>query len=87
MALTSAQVAVTATATLLFNASDAYDRVVLKNTGANPVFVGPSGVTATTGFELAVGATLVLAAVGDSSDDFYGVCGATLSSTVHVLTY
>lgn len=33
---------------------------VLSNIGANPVFIGPAGVTATTGVQIAAGANLTL---------------------------
>ena len=56
---------------------------LVKNIGPSVVFIGTSGVTASTGFQVDVGEsfTLPLGALVP----LYGICAATLTSTMHVL--
>lgn len=94
MAVAAVRITVATTATLLNTTSDNDPQVMSKtgviqtsevavhNKGAASVYLGPSGVTTATGFELAVGETYggVLA----PDDTLYGICA---SGTVicHVL--
>jgi hypothetical protein len=85
MAITSGQVAVGSTPTLIHDAADDYQRLQLKNAGAASVFLGGSGVTITTGYELAPGASISMHNIQDSDDDLYA--RAAVSGTVHYLAY
>lgn len=54
--------------------------VVISNLGANPVFLGGPGVTATTGVQVAAGANLILPSAGSA---IYAIA-ATGTNTVNV---
>jgi hypothetical protein len=58
--------------------------VTIKNNGANAVYLGPSNVTATTGFALASGATLENIEL-KNNETLYGICGAGESASVSAL--
>lgn len=88
MAVSSAVVAVTSTATLL-SGTDPGDvsgaangqQLQLNNTGATSVFLGGAGVTTTTGYTLAAGAQLRVELEGKEA--LYAIAAAT--GTVGVL--
>jgi hypothetical protein len=88
MAVRTAQVTVTTSATALQSAADSADStpgnsVSLYNTGATDAYVGGSGVTSSTGFLLKAGA--VLSFDLGSADVPYGIT-ASGTTTVHVLS-
>lgn len=60
MAVTAARITVSTSAVALNTASTAGQKLALKNTSANAADLGPAGVTAGTGFDLAAGATVVI---------------------------
>lgn len=80
MAVVGAVVAVATTATLLSGAdgdSIAGQSIYVSNAGANPIFLGGSGVTTGTGYSLAAGASLpwpVRLGVGEA---LYGIVTAS----------
>lgn len=84
MAVSSAQVTVGTSATLLASDSGINIglQVTLKNKGAAVVFIGPAGVTTGNGYELAVGE--VLPRDLGPGEELYGVV-ATATQPVHVL--
>jgi hypothetical protein len=81
--IASAQIAVNVAAVALAAAeTNSFQRVDLKNKGANPVFIGDAAVTAATGYELATGAEKSLQL--GPGEALYGI--ATVGpNTVHVL--
>ena len=77
MAITSASVTVTTTATLLSGADTdtvAGQSIYLSNAGPTAVVVGPAGVTATTGFTIASGVNFGPIQLG-SGEALYGIVG------------
>jgi hypothetical protein len=53
----------------------------VSNIGANPVFIGPAGVTATTGVQVAAGQNLNLPTLNSV---LYGICAAAQTTNVVV---
>lgn len=53
------------------------------NRGANPIFVGPPGVTAATGFQVDAGEGFSIAL--ENRETLHAVCAATFSTTLHRL--
>lgn len=85
MTLRSAQTTVDTTAggTRIDGTGGAGAFILIKNQGTIAVYVGPSGLTTSTGFKLDAGESLSLDSVrGD--DALYGITGSS-STTVHVL--
>lgn len=85
MTLRSAQTTVDTTAggTRIDGTSGSGAFVLIKNQGTIAVYVGPSGLTTSTGFKLDAGESLSLDSIrGD--DALYGITGSS-STTVHVL--
>lgn len=80
-ALVTGQLAVTATAQALGSATAYKNGIAVTNlsSGAVSIFIGPTGVTTSTGFELQVGSSLVLP-VQDLSKIF--VIASTTGSTI-----
>lgn len=79
MAVVGAVVAVGTSATLLSGADgDAIvgQCVYVTNAGANPIFLGGSGVTTVTGYSLAAGASLPWAVQLGVGEALYGVVAA-----------
>ena len=58
MAISSQRITVSTTAVALNTASTSGQKLKIKNTSANAADLGPAGVTAGTGFDLAAGATV-----------------------------
>lgn len=56
-------------------------RVRIFNAGTNEVYLGPAGVTSSTGAQLAANATETF----EVDDDLYGICASGESCTLHVL--
>lgn len=84
MAVASAQVTVGTTATLVSAVESDFSvgsAAKVKNTGAADVFLGGAGVTTTTGFALASGATTDVPL--GPGEQLFAVAAAT--GTVHVL--
>lgn len=59
-AFSAGQVAVGTGATVIKAANTSRKYLSIKNIGANPVFIGGSGVTTATGYSLGVGVTLTM---------------------------
>jgi hypothetical protein len=83
MAVTAARVTVSTTAVALNTASTAGQTLVLKNTSANAADLGPSGVTATNGFDLAAGAVVTVEV--DAGDVLFAIRSAAADATIAVL--
>lgn len=86
MAITTARVTVSTSAVAL-NVAEA-DTVsgatlILKNTSANAADLGPSGVTAAAGFDLAAGATLAVTL--PPGEILYAIRSAAADATIAVL--
>lgn len=87
MAVQTIATAVADTAAVVIVPQEAYAMpgsvgTVISNIGAtNPVFVGPAGVTATTGVQIAAGANLNLPTL---NSPLYAICASTKSTTVVV---
>lgn len=81
--VTAGQVSVGTVATEIVPAAGSGSRVRLLNKGGTSVFIGPSGVATTTGFELAASeaADLVL----EAGESVYGIVAAG-TETVHYLS-
>lgn len=71
MSINASSVTVTTSATALASADSDQDEVLLTNDGAADIFVGPSGVTTSTGFPVAAGA--VLAITVPAGETVYGI--------------
>ena len=82
MAVSAAQVAVGAAAVALNTAGTAGMTLVVTNTGAGTVALGPAGVTAGTGLVLAANATV---SVTLAAGEVLFAIQASAAATVHVL--
>lgn len=83
MAVSAARVTVSTSAVALNTASTSGQRFQLKNTSANAADLGPAGVTAGAGFDLAAGATVgVFVQPGDV---LYAIRSAAADATIAVL--
>lgn len=83
MAVAASRVTVSTSAVALNTASSGGQRFVLKNTSANAADLGPAGVTAGTGFDLAAGATLAVEL--DPGDVLFAIRSAAADATIAVL--
>lgn len=83
MAVSASQVSVGTSATSILDVGDSGAVAEITNQGANPVFIGGSGVTTSTGYSLAAGATLRLTM--SPEDEVFGIV-ASGSETVHVIS-
>lgn len=83
MAVTAARVTVSTSAVALNTASTTGLTLVLKNTSANAADLGPSTVAATTGLDLAAGATVTVTL--QPGDILYAIRSAASDATVAVL--
>lgn len=82
MAVSSGQVSVGTSATSIVSASNGAS-VRVRNAGSAAVFLGPSGVTTSNGYELAAGSAVDL--VLEAGEEVFGIV-ATGSETVHFLS-
>jgi hypothetical protein len=82
--VTSDQVSVTNSPTLLAASDRGGVLVHVKNKGTNPVWLGASDVSSTVGFELASGAVSTPLALGQG-EELYAIAAGT--ETVHVLRF
>ena len=73
MAITSNQVTCTTSATLIVPSDPDGCSVIVKNTGDKKVYLGPVGVTSSTGFELASTGTNTLELVLGPGEALYGI--------------
>ena len=85
MTLRSAQTTVDTTAggTRIDGTAGAGAFVLIKNQGSVAAYIGPSGLTSSTGFKLDAGEALSLDSIR-SDDAMYGIT-ASSSTTIHVL--
>lgn len=83
MAVTAARVTVSTTAVALNTASTAGQRLLLKNTSANAADLGPTGVTAGTGFDLAAGAVVTVDVA--PGEVLFAIRSAAADATIAVL--
>jgi hypothetical protein len=60
--------------------------VMFRNTGTNTVYVGPTGVTATTGFPVAANTTVGPLEL-KNNESLLAICAATESATVKTIQY
>lgn len=82
MSVQADQVTVGTSATSVIAAGVAGLRAVVRNAGSTSVFLGPAGVTTTTGYELAAGDSVEVPVNGGG--EVFGVV-ATGTEPVHVL--
>ncbi|MFF0183551.1 hypothetical protein [Streptomyces sp. NPDC005244] len=83
MAVVGAAVSVATTATLLSGADGdnvAGQSIYVTNAGANPIFLGGSGVTTATGYPVAAGASLPWAVALGVGEALYGIVAAATES-------
>lgn len=85
MAVTAQRITVSTTAVALNTDADVIGgtKLVVKNTSANAADLGPAGVTAGTGFDLAAGATVTLEL--GPGEQLYAIRSAAADATVAVL--
>ena len=83
MAISAARVTVGTSAVALNTASTSAQDLLLKNTSANAADLGASTVTATTGFDLAAGATVAVSV--DAGDVLYAIRSGGSDATIAVL--
>lgn len=83
MALRAVRVSVDDTQDLIADARDADSFLVTNRAAANSVYVGATGVTSATGYELKAGETLEIDLEGE--DKAYAICAGGLTATLHVL--
>lgn len=83
MAITAARVTVSTVAVALNTASAYGQTLAIKNTSANAADLGTSAVTATTGYELASGATVVVEV--DAGDVLFAIRSAAADATLAIL--
>lgn len=79
--ISSGQIAVDDSPAVLLAAPNGTMRVRIFNQGANEVYLGPAGVTSSTGAQLASGATETF----EVDDDLWGICAAGESCTLQIL--
>lgn len=82
MPIGSARVSVNDTVDEVASARDSGSQLI-KNKGSDPVYLGDSAVTSSTGFELAAGEAVVVHLSGE--DKLYGICATGQSVTLHKL--
>lgn len=80
MAVATSQVAVGAGVAVLVTAGGA--DITIRNALNQSVFLGPSGVTPSSGFELPPGASITTDASFGVGDDVYAICAAGTASRV-----
>jgi hypothetical protein len=83
MAVTAQRIVASTTAVALNTASTSGQRLTLKNTSANAADLGPSGVTAGAGFDLAAGATVQVQL--QPQDVLFAIRSAAADATIAVL--
>lgn len=83
MAVTAARITASTSAVALNTASTAGMQLTLKNTSANAADLGPSGVTAGAGFDLAASATVTVDL--GPGDVLYAIRSAAADATIAVL--
>lgn len=83
MALTSAQVAVTATPAALNTANPTSSTLLYLKASTTGTFIGPSGVSVSTGLELPSGTSAPVAIELDAGDVMFGVHAT--SATVQIV--
>ncbi len=83
MAVSAARVTAGVAAVALNTADTSALRLVIKNTSANAADLGPSTVTAGTGFDLAAGATVTVEL--DAGDVLYAIRSAAADATLAIL--
>lgn len=79
--ISSGQVAVDDSPAVLLAAPNGSMRVRIFNQGTNEVYLGPAGVTSSTGAQLAANATETF----EVDDDLWGICAAGESCTLQIL--
>lgn len=79
--ISSGQIAVDDSPAVLLAAPNGSMRVRIFNQGTNEVYLGPAGVTSTTGAQLAANATETF----EVDEDLYGICAAGESCTLQIL--
>lgn len=82
-AIAAWRVTVAATPTLIYTAPSNGGRVVIRNAGTAPVYLGPSNLTTSTGFEVLAGDAVTLT-LDQSAETVYGIV-ITGTEIVHVL--
>lgn len=80
--VTATRVTVATTQTLIYTGAAGGSTVLLRNPGTVSVYLGPTGVLTTTGFELAAGDAITIAM--GPNDPLYGIV-ASGTNIVHVL--
>lgn len=83
MAVSAARVTVATVAVALNTADTGGMTLAIKNTSANAADLGPSTVTAGTGFDLAAGATVTVQL--DPGDVLYAIRSAAADATLAIL--
>ena len=83
MAVTAARITASTSAVALNAASTVGLKLVIKNTSANGADLGPAGVTAGAGFDLAAGATITVFL--HPGDVLYAIRSAAADATIAVL--
>lgn len=81
-AVSATRVTVAATATVIFTARGGVSKVLIRNPTAVSVYIGGSGVTTATGFEIAAGDAVSVAL--EKQEAIYGIV-ASGTAIVHVL--
>lgn len=82
-AIAAWRVTVLQTPTLIYTAPSNGGRVVIRNAGTTPVYLGPSTLTTSTGFEVLAGDAVTLT-LDQSAETVYGIV-TTGTEIVHVL--
>lgn len=83
MAVTAARITVSTSAVALNTASPSGQKLVIKNTSANAADLGSAAVAATTGFDLAAGATVTVEL--QPQDVLFAIRSAAADATLAVL--
>ena len=83
MAISAQRITVSTTAVALNTAQTTGQKLAIKNTSANAADLGPAGVTAGTGFDLAAGATVVVQL--QPQDVLFAIRSAAADATLAVV--
>jgi hypothetical protein len=75
-----ARATITTSSTQIVAARAGRHRLIVKNTGANPIFIGPTGVTTANGWSLAAGQTLEM----ETTAALFGVVAASTETAATI---
>lgn len=73
-------------AVLVVEGKEGSEALICNRDDTDSVYLGESGVTSATGYELAAGESMYVS-IGSDDDDLYAICAPGLAATLHVLVH